>query len=262
MKNRDIITQEISYKKNGKVHIIKCEGNGLYDGHKIGGYRYKLEIDITSISDNKSKKENKTLACIMMNPSTTFPDKDWEDPNWKHNLGFEKFNKKPVKTLGFDSTVINVLKMAASKSYSKVYIFNLFPYIHPTGKFAIQNYKNHQKKNEEVIEKWNTNNCDKVLVAWGSHIAKKSEKEAYNKLKDKYIKLFNKKRIKPAYYEWNCNNGNNCPYHPSRQVNSCWTKNKDGKIEKKKKNDGKPGIIQQFIDNTDDFIIWENYPQK
>lgn len=251
MKNKDI-TKIISYTKNGKEYTIRCEGKGKYEGCHIGGYRYMLEIDIRPFA------ESKTLACIMMNPSTTFPDKEWGN-NWEKVLGFIEHHKTPRRTVGFDPTINNVLKMAASKGYSKVCIFNLFPYIHPTGKAAIRMYKYKQKENQDTVKKWKDFNCKKILVAWGKHLPEQSEIENYKKLQKKYIKLFEKKGIKPVFYAWNKNAG--CPYHPSLQVDSCWTY-RNCEIVKRKKNDGSLGIIQQFIDGTEDFTIWQNFPDN
>lgn len=256
MKDKDILTT-ISYVKNSEKHQIVCEGKGEYEGCYIGGYRYKLEIEISS-DNNKPITENKTLACIMMNPSTTFPDNEWKS-NWERNLNYLKYNKKPRKTTGFDPTIINVIKMAASKGYSKICIFNLFPYIHPTGKVAIEKYQCKKEKNKEIIRNWKKSGCDKVLVAWGSHLPEKAEKKSYIKLQEEYIRLFKKKNIKPVFYAWNENAG--CPYHPSSQVDSCWT-NRNGEIVKRKKNDGSLGIIQQFIDDEKDFTIWQGYPKN
>lgn len=261
MENKDLIIKEISYKSNGEKYVIVCEGKGIYEGCKIGGYRYMLEIDIKSL-DDKLTQTNKTLACIMMNPSTTFPDEIWKNSDWKKELGFEGEEfKNPRKTTGFDSTVTNVLKMAASKGYSKVCIFNLFPYIHPKGKIAVEYYKKQQTKNKTALKHWNSTNCEKVLVAWGSSLPQKSEVKNYKDLQAEYIRIFREeKHVVPVFYAWN--ESANCPYHPSSQVNSAWTMNENHKIVHKVKGDGKPGIIQQFIDNTEDFQIWKNFPEK
>ena len=126
---------EISDKLLENKYEIFCKGVGYYDknnGCRIGSFRYQLEIKI------KNVRNSKTLACIMMNPSTTFPDEEWENISWKDKLGFPVSQK--CKTKGFDPTVRNVIKMAFSKGYSKVCIFNLFPYIQPKSDEALKHY--------------------------------------------------------------------------------------------------------------------------
>ena len=117
-------------------------------------------------------------------------------------------------------------------------------------------YKCQQIKNEDTIRNWNDTDCNKILVAWGKHLPEQSEIENYKELQKKYIKFFEEKEIKPVFYAWNENAG--CPYHPSSQVDSCLT-NRNGEIVKRKKNDGSLGIIQQFIDDAEDFTIWQSF---
>lgn len=218
---------------------IRCEGYGDYGGCYKGGYRYKLEISITNV------KNGKTLACIMMNPSTTFPNAKWNDDNWRKNLGLKK------KTVGFDQTVRNVIRMAHSKKYSKICIFNLFPYIHPTGKAAIKNYTNKQEENKNQLDEWSDKNCEEVLIAWGNNLPEKDcDRYKYLKLQKEYIDIFKTKGMNPVCYEWN--EEKSFLYHPGPYNNSL-TKNDEGKIVRKRKNDGKPSIIQQFIDSDREF---------
>ena len=242
--NSEIIEDKLLEDKYG----IKCNGYGDYDGCHIGGYRYKLEITVEPKLNPKCKK---TLACIMMNPSTTFPNNEWKNKNWQENLGFK--NTKPRKTVGFDPTVRNVIRMAHSKGYSKVCIFNLFPYIQPKGKDAKKNYIDRQNKNEKVINNWQDKNCKELLVAWGATLPTKNiDKEKYINLQKRYIEIFRKKKINPVYYEWN--KESNCPYHPSLQVDSCWTKDEKNNIVKRKKgNKSEKGIIQLFIEGNSGF---------
>ena len=70
--DKNIITDKLLENK----YQISCFGKGYYEGCYIGGYRYLLEITINTSLNNK-----KTLACIMMNPSTTFPNEKWESKN-------------------------------------------------------------------------------------------------------------------------------------------------------------------------------------
>lgn len=253
-----MITDKISYKKNKKNYEIFCAGIGKYDGCHINGYRYKLEITIDTLSKNKSKS-NKTLACIMMNPSTTFPDIEWNNKDWALNLKFIKFNKKPQNKKGFDPTVKNVIKMAHSKGYSNICIFNLFPLINPNGNEARNKYKTNQNKNIETIRNWTNKYCKEVLIAWGNTLPKgKLNKDNYKKLQEQYISIFEEKNIKPVYYEWN--KKSKCPYHPSVQVNNLWYKNDVGEIVRKEKGSNKPGIIQQFID--DEKAGFKPYPKQ
>lgn len=252
--NSEVITDD--FLKNN--YNIKCEGYGNYDGCYMGGYRYKLEISITNID------KDRTLACIMMNPSTTFPDTKWADKNWQKNLRFK--NKKTKMTVGFDPTVRNVIRMAHSKEYSKVFIFNLFPYIHPTSEIAIKCCNEKQKENYDEISTWIMNcsseeGCKKILIAWGNDLPKKNcDKYEYLKLQKGYLDLFIDKGIKPVCYEWN--EEKSFLYHPS-PYNNTLTKSSEGKIVRKRKNDGKPSIIQQFIDSDKDFeLIKDIYFQK
>lgn len=226
------ITDILSYKKNDIEYKITCEGKGYYEGCKIGGYRYKLEI----IIEPKNPKGEKTLACIMMNPSKTFPN------------------------VGFDKTVSNVIKMAHSKGYSKVCIFNLFPYIQPKGPYAIKHFDEKEDINQKYIDEWLDKKeiCNELLVAWGNSLPKGREnKNKYINRQKKYLETFKNCGIDPVCYAWNTKK--ECPYHPSQQVNNRFTK-KEGEIVARKKNDGSKGLIQQFID--DEKAKFENYPKQ
>lgn len=222
---------------------IICEGFGDYEGVHIGGFRYILRINILK------PKGNKKLACIMMNPSTTFPDEVWNQVNWIKNL---KFTKKPKKTKGFDPTVKNVIKMAYSKGYSHINVFNLFPYIQPDSNIAFNFFQKEKEKNIEYIEK-NLKNNSKLLIAWGNKSPQsKLLKKDYLKLKLEALEIFKKKNVEPVMYEWNVKK--KCPYHPSQQVDNAYTKDKiTGQVRKKYKGKQELGIIQQFINNAEDF---------
>lgn len=226
----NVITDKILSKIKAGEQYIKCTGCGNYDGIYVGGYRYSLAIEI------ENPKGNKTLGCIMMNPSTTFPDELWEQENYRKILKF----KGKRKTRGFDPTVKNVIRMAYAKKYNKVIIFNVFPYIEPNGTNALKYINKHQKENIQKIEELISENQE-ILIAWGSKIPQK--------FIEKYLELLKKKNIKPVAYEWN--KKVNCPYHPSQQVDNRFTKDGNGEIRQKIKGKKEVGIITRFINNSD-----------
>lgn len=236
----NVITDKILLKiKDENEQYIKCTGCGDYDGIYVGGYRYSLAIEI------ENPKGNKTLGCIMMNPSTTFPDELWEQENYRKILKFKGKRKKR----GFDPTVKNVIRMAYAKKYNKVIIFNVFPFIESNGKNALEYIKNYlddnQENNKSKIEQL-LPECQEILIAWGSKIPQI--------FIEKYLELLKKKNIKPVAYEWN--KKENCPYHPSQQVDNRFTKDKNKKIRQKRKGKKEVGIITQFINNSN--INFEN----
>lgn len=232
-----------NYKITDSIKIkneeIACEGIGEYEGVRVGGYRYSLSINISK------PKGNKTLACIMMNPSTTFPDVEWLIKDYKNKLNVSK------KTKGFDPTVKNVIRMAYAKKYNKIIVFNIFPLIQPNGKKALEYIKEHlndnQKENKQEIKKL-LPKYQEVLIAWGSKIPKEIIKE--------YLELLKIKNAQLVTYKWN--KKENCPYHPSQQVENRFTTDKNGEVRQKIKGKKEVGIISQFInDNSKDFIPLE-----
>lgn len=225
---------------------IKCVGTGNYENICIGGYRFYLEIDIKNVNNHNDKGD---FACIMINPSTTFPDAKWNNQNWKKELNIESSKR----TRGFDPTVRNVIRLAHLKKYTKVKIFNLFPYIQPNSEIAFENLVDKQTENLEIIEK-HLKGISKLLIAWGSKTPKNKDlKDAYIKLKCQYLQFFQDNKISPVAYAWN--EKKKQPYHPSQQVDNSLTKDDKTKIIRRKiKNAKEKGVIQQFIENEEDFI--------
>lgn len=227
-----IITDKLLTEK----YSIDCSGVGNYDDFSVGSYRYELDISIKNNS-------NKILACIMLNPSKTFPDVIWKNKNWKETIYKDnKANAKNQKTIrktqGFDSTVRNVIKMANAKGCSKVIVFNSFPLIEGNGTKAIDQYQKNKDKNEysknknyiidrlgELIKE---DNFKGLLIAWGSDIPEDLEKFYLNEFKN-----LQKQGLKLLMFKWNSNTSK--PYHPSQQV------------------DNRFKIVSEFIKSNNDF---------
>lgn len=205
----DEITDEfyfnLDYKNEPKLGF---KGKGIYQNneHKVGGYRYYLEI---SIEDNNDK----VLTVIMQNPADTFPDFVWDSQVWINKNIINKNGKKRPVSKGFDKTVRNVIRIAKASGFSKVVVLNTFSLVQANGNNA---HKEYDEKNEaEVVNKnfvcdYLENSATDLLIAWGFGTKINIDCYLESILKNENIKLW--------AYAWNKNRS--CPFHPSQQVDN------------------------------------------